>query len=376
MTDAKRLVDPIPLDYNHKFCYNYYITELFHFIHSMKYILIDTANMFFKSRYIASRMSSDDEKVGMALHLTLNSVQSVVRRFAGSEDCHVVFCTEGRSWRKDFYKPYKANRAVKRASLTDAEIELDTMFWETYENLIEYLKEKTNVSVLRCATAEADDLIARFIHLHPEDEHFIISSDTDFVQLIAPNVKQFNGINDQFITLEGYFDYKGNPIKDTKTKELKTVGDPQYLLFEKCMRGDTSDNVFSAYPGVRTKSTKKTVGLLESYADRHNKGFNWNNTMLHRWTDHEGVEHRVLDDYLRNVTLVDLTAQPQEIKDVVDNSIRTGLRTTITPTVGIHFMKFTTKHGLTKISDQATQFAKWLNAPYTGKLTKETQNVE
>ena len=340
------------------------------------YILIDTANMFFKSRHVASRMSTDEEKVGMALHLTLNSVQSVVRRFAGSTDYHVVFCTEGRSWRKDFYAPYKANRAVKRQSLTEAEVELDTMFWQTYESMIEFLKNKTNVSVLRCATAEADDLIARFIHLHPQDQHYIISSDTDFVQLIAPNVKQFNGVNDQFITLEGYFDSRDRPIKDSKTKEPKLVGDPQWLLFEKCMRGDSSDNVFSAYPGVRTKSTKKTVGLTEAYADRTAKGFSWNNLMLHRWTDHNGLEHRVLDDYLRNVTLVDLTAQPQDVKDTVDQSIREGLNVDHVQSVGIHFMKFCAKYELNKISEQATYFAKWLNTPYSGILTKEKQNVE
>ena len=39
------------------------------------------------------------------------------------------------------------------------------------------------------------------------------------------------------------------------------------------MRGDTSDNVFSAYPGVRTKGTKNKVGLLEAYAERKSKGF-------------------------------------------------------------------------------------------------------
>jgi 5'-3' exonuclease len=252
--------------------------------------------------------------------------------------------------------------------LTEEEVALDTMFWETYESMIEYLREKTNVSVLRCPTAEADDLIARFIHLHSEDEHYIISSDTDFVQLIAPNVKQFNGVNDQFITLEGYFDSRDRPVKDTKTKEPKLVGDPQWLLFEKCMRGDTSDNVFSAYPGVRTKSTKKSVGLMEAYADRVTKGFNWNNLMLQRWTDHEGVEHRVLDDYTRNVTLVDLTAQPQEVKDTVDASIREGLRTEPVQNVGFHFMKFCSKFDLVKISEQATFYAKWLNNTYSGVL--------
>ena len=90
--------------------------------------------------------------------------------------------------------------------------------------------------------------------------------------------------------------------------------------------------------------------------------------MLQRWTDHNGVEHRVLDDYIRNVTLVDLTAQPQDIKDVVDTCIREGLRTEAVPNVGFHFMKFCAKYELTKISEQATFYAKWLNNTYTGAL--------
>lgn len=338
----------------------------------MKYILVDSANTFFKSRHIASRLADDWAKVGMALHITLSSVQSIVRKFSGSEPVHVVFCLEGRSWRKDFYEPYKRNRAVKAASLTPAEVELDKLFWDTYEQFTTYLRDKTNTSVLRCPTAEADDIIARFIHLHPHDEHYIISSDSDFAQLIAPNVKQYNSVSGQLTTVDGYFDDRGRPVIDKKTGKQKEVVEPAYLLFEKCMRGDTSDNVFSAYPGVRTKSTKKTVGLLEAYADRHTKGFNWNNLMLQRWVDHNGVEHRVLDDYNRNVTLCDLTAQPQEIKDQVDECIRTGLNTAHIPNVGIHFMKFCSKWELTKISDQAESYSRWINSPYP---VKELENA-
>jgi hypothetical protein len=137
------------------------------------------------------------------------------------------------------------------------------------------------------------------------------------------------------------------------------------------MRGDTSDNVFSAYPGVRTKSTKNKVGLIEAFADRINKGFNWNNLMLQRWTDHEGKEHRVLDDYQRNVTLVDLNAQPQNIKDDVDNAIRQGVKSKQVSGVGIHFMKFCGKYDLEKISEQAESYAKWINSPYSGSLVQQ-----
>ena len=332
----------------------------------MKYALIDTANTFFRARHVASRNTDTWEKIGMALHLTFASVNQIVRKFGVD---HVVFCTEGRSWRKDHYLPYKKNRIVDEQSQTQAEVEENTMFWETYDMFITYLKEKTNCSVLRQERAEADDVIGRFVHLHPNDQIYIISSDTDYIQLISDNVFQYNGISNQLITPQGYFDDKGKLVVDKKTKEPKLLGDPQWHLFMKCMRGDSSDNVFSAYPGVREKGTKNKVGLTEAYADRTKQGYAWNNLLLQRWTDHNGVEHRVKDDYERNRILIDLTAQPDEIKQLVDDAIKNGVRTTSTTQVGMHFMKLCGKYELTKISEQAETYAKWLNSPYVGCLT-------
>ena len=331
----------------------------------MKYVLIDTANMFFRARHTAFRASDPWEKVGVALHTTLMSANKVVKRF---EADHVVFALEGRSWRKDHYKPYKANRAVARAALTEAEAEEDKMFWEAFDSLTKYLSEKTNCSVIRCANAEGDDIIARWIALHPQDDHVVVSSDTDFVQLVAPNVTQYNGITDELITLEGIYDAKGKHVVDKKTKQPKATPDPAWLLFEKCMRGDTSDNIFSAYPGVRTKGTKNKVGLQEAFTDRGARGYNWNNMMLQRWTDHNGEEHRVLDDYERNRSLIDLTCQPQEIKNAVDTTIREQLSHKDIGQVGVRFMQFCGKYELVRCSENADSFGRWLNQTYKGVL--------
>jgi len=331
----------------------------------MKYVLIDTANMFFRARHGAFRAADAWEKIGFALHITLMAVNKMARRF---EADHVVFALEGRSWRKDFYAPYKRNRAVARAALTETEAEEDKMFWETYDELTKYLSTRTNCSVIRHATAEADDVIARWIALHPEDQHTIVSSDTDFVQLVAANVQQYNGITDELITLEGTYDAKGNAVVDKKTKQPKATPDPAWLLFEKCMRGDSSDNVFSAYPGVRERGTKNKVGLREAYADRDRKGYNWNNMMLQRWTDPEGVEHRVLDDYERNRVLIDLTAQPDEVKAVVDAAIREQVSHRDVGQVGVRFMQFCGKYELNRCSESAEQFGRWMNQTYSGVL--------
>lgn len=331
----------------------------------MKYALIDTANTFFRARHVAARNTDLSEKIGMALHLTLASVNMAVRNYGID---HVVFCLEGRSWRKDVYAPYKRNRIVDQSTVTEAEKEESEMFWQTYEAFTTYLKERTNVSVLRHERAEADDLIARFIHLHPDDTHYIISTDSDYVQLITDKVFQYNGVSNELITLNGYLNDKGQVIKDKKTKEPKLLEDPQYLLFKKCMRGDSSDNVFSAYPGVREKGSKNKVGLIEAYEDRTKQGFQWNNLMLQRWTDHDNNEVRVRDAYERNRMLIDLTAQPQDIKDLVDARIVSDLNIANKPQVGIHFMKFCGKYELKKISDNAETFSKWLASPYKGKL--------
>ena len=178
----------------------------------------------------------------------------------------------------------------------------------------------------------------------------------------------YNGVQEITTTHEGFFDKKGLPVIDKKTKEAKPAPDPEWLLFEKCMRGDTSDNVFSAYPGVRKKGTKNKVGLMEAFADRQTKGFSWNNLMLQRWVDHNGVEHRVLEDYERNKQLIDLTAQPNDIRQIINETIDTATTADKNISqVGIRLMKFCHLYDLKKISDQAQAYAEPLNARYLEK---------
>jgi 5'-3' exonuclease len=314
----------------------------------MKYVLVDTANTFFR-----------------AFHITLNSIKKAWEDF---EADHIVFCLEGRSWRKDYYEPYKRNRQESRDALSPSQAEEEKIFWETFDAFKDFVTTKTNCTVMQHPELEADDLIAGWTQAHPDDDHVIISTDGDFAQLIAPNVTQYNGVSNTIITHEGYFDdKKRQPVIDKKTGLEKPAPIPDYMLFEKCMRGDTSDNVFSAYPGVRKKGTKNKVGLLEAYEDKGTKGYNWNNLMLQRWTDHDGVEHRVLDDYQRNVTLCDLTAQPENIKEKIFNTITENAQPKNISQVGLRLMKFCAIYDMQRISDNAQAYSKPLQARYPVK---------
>jgi len=302
------------------------------------------------------------------------SANSVIKKFDAD---HVVFAIEGRNnWRKKFYTPYKKTRADKLQARSEVEAEEDALFFETLNDTIEYIDTKTNCSLIGQDDAEADDVIARWIDLHPDDTHIILSSDTDYYQLIAENVSQFNGVTKELHTIAGTLNEKGKVVIDKKTQMPKHIGRPSWLLFEKCMRGDKSDNVFSAYPGVRTKGSKNKTGLEEAFNDRTKKGFAWNNLMLQRWMDHHDKEHRVLDDYERNKILIDLRKQPQDIKDKVDlaiiNAVLLNQVKAIAPNkISFGFMKFCGKHDLQKLAQYPESIVKWISKPYKGILADD-----
>ena len=320
-----------------------------------KYIIVDTANTFFRARHVVAN-GDLDTKIGLALHITLNSIKKAWNDFGGD---HVVFCLEGRSWRKDYYPRYKANRKITREKFTPAEEEADKEFWEAFDTFTTFVANKTNCTVLQNERLEADDLIAGWVQSHPDDQHIIISSDSDFAQLISPTVSQYNGITEVTTTIDGYLDKKGDTVIDKKTKEPKAPPDPEWLLFEKCMRGDSSDNVFSAFPKVRKNK------LIEAFEDRKNKGFVWNNIMLSKWVDHEGNEHRVKEDYERNRQLIDLTQQPDGVKEHIFGTIQ---KSTQNPKkiaqVGVFLLKLCHRYDLQRVKDNAQLYAEPLNARY------------
>jgi hypothetical protein len=95
--------------------------------------------------------------------------------------------------------------------------------------------------------------------------------------------------------------------------------------------------------------------------------------MLTKWTDHQGHEIRVRDAYERNRILIDLTAQPQDIKDKVDLAIIEQISHKELPQVGSHFLKFCGRFDLVKCSESAEQFGRWLTKNYRGVLVEHLQ---
>lgn len=428
----------------------------------MKFVLIDAANLFNRAHHVCG--GDAFTKAGMALHIIFNSLDKAFRQHGAN---HLVLCGEGRSWRYDYYPPYKAKRKLLRETLTPKEKEEQEVFYDVLKDFVTFMKEETRCTVLQTQGAEADDLIARFIQLHPNDEHMILSGDSDMVQLVAPNVTLFNGVTNVLVTHNGAFDERGRELvfhvkpsdgklkigqtledaqktkkredakalKEARDEELvvemqaknlraayerllaqedrsdialveaktawekadkafnkakmktltaKAEADKPFVyerdkdfaqraLFIKCIRGDAGDGVFSAYPGVRYQGSSKKVGIEDAWNDREAKGFHWNNFMLQRWEklnqDGSTEDVRVLDEYERNVQLIDLAAQPDDVKKLLDACIVEAIQKEPVGNVGLHFMRFCKKHDLIRIGERAAEHARYLNASYFQSVT-------
>lgn len=177
------------------------------------YILIDAYNMFYRAMY-GVQNTERDLKNNMLLHTMFYMIKKACDKFQPN---HLVVAMDGNgTWRKSLYPLYKANRQDRFQDMTPAEVETYESLKNTFENdFIPFLTEKTNISVIGCKDAEADDIISRFIKLHPNDLNVIISSDNDYVQLLSDNVLIYNTMDDRLITKEGIVGEKNKLLKFT-----------------------------------------------------------------------------------------------------------------------------------------------------------------
>lgn len=329
-----------------------------------KYVIVDTQNMFMRAVHVTR--GDAEQRASMSLHIMLASIAQAWRIFDAD---HIVFaleCPHNNNWRRTIDPGYKANRTAATIAQSQKEKEEAEIIFGTLNNLIFFLREKTNVTVLQCPCAEADDMIARWTQLHKDDKHVIISSDKDFHQLVKSNVMQYDGVNKKIFISKTFSltEFANLEAKVDKDINFATIEDPEWLLFEKIIRGDPGDNIFSAYPGARKKGSKKKVGIIEAYNDRNNQGYNWHTFMNVTWTDHNKKDHIVKDDFAKNTKLIDLSRHPDNVKTEMDNFIIINTSREPVTKVSIPFMKFCKQHELIKMLDRADEFKKIFMAKY------------
>jgi len=240
-----------------------------------------------------ARGSSSEES--MLRHFILNSVRLHNVNHRDKYGKMVIAC-DSRSWRKDAYPQYKANRKTGRDK---SEVDWDSVF-QTFTKVKEELKENFPYTVITVDGAEADDIIATLVKETQEfgknEPVMIISSDKDFVQLQRyGNVKQYSPITKKFVTHEKPVEY----------------------LYEHIFKGDSSDGV----PNVLSDD--------DTFVDMDKRQRPLSKKKIALWLDNiddlESVmTYDELRNYQRNKKVIDLNEIPDEvtnnIKQEVENS--------------------------------------------------------
>lgn len=221
-------------------------------------------------------------------HMVLNSIRTYNHRFKSEYGEMVIACDDRRSWRKEIFPYYKANRKRDRDK---SEIDWSTMF-EFLERIKLELKENFPYRVIQVDRAEADDVIGTLVNHFGailgdgQERLLIISGDKDFKQLQKySNVRQYDPVRKRFLD------------------EPR----PETYLKEHIIRGDVGDGVpnFLSEPdclvvGTRQKPIRQKV--LDEWLKQEPEEFLTDSTRRY---------------YERNRVMVDLDCTPDDIRSEV-----------------------------------------------------------
>lgn len=239
---------------------------------------------------------------------------------------HIVCAFDRPNWRVDYTKSEKCisqriYKGKRRVNFTPMELQRYSEFKEHVMFFEDMIRQYTSIVVLSGDQLEADDVIAGYAQrFGTNDRVIIISADKDLIQLMR---------------------FPNTILIDPNTNSNRTCDDIDYYMFEKCIRGDQSDNVASAFPKVRSTRLKKAF----------NDPYEYTNLMNETWITPYGNEIKVGDLFNENILLMDLFKQPDHIKQLINESIDYGIKT---QGKYDHFqmIKYCNRNGLIKLREQ------------------------
>jgi len=262
----------------------------------------------------------------------------------------IIGFDSGITWREKYTKSsesltnkvYKANRKEKK---TKKELEAKKYLNQKIDEMVNLFKH-TKLYVLQEPLIEADDFAGAICDMYsnvPGVEVVLLSSDKDYLQLL-----KYDNVN--II----------NPLKYGLDRNLEEWNnDAGLMIFEKCIRGDSKDNVRSSYPRLRKNK------LVEAYYDDVKKS----NIMNHEFEEtiycdiekkYIEKKYRVGDIFKENELLLCLDKQPKYIKKQIKKAIIKEMGKEKELDL-LKFIRFAGKNSLGNISSRVTELTDFLN---------------
>jgi hypothetical protein len=255
-------------------------------------ILVDLNQVMISNLMMQPGLKEEGINENMIRHMVLNSLRMYNSKFKELYGDMVICADDKKYWRRDLFPYYKAGRKKTRE---ESPYDWNLIF-ETLNKVRDEIRENFPYKVIQIDKTEADDVIGTICHKYgvelkneSTEKILILSSDKDFMQL------------QKFVNVEQY-----SPIAKKMLKEAN----PVKFLREHIIKGDRGDgipNILSSDDTFVTESRQKPV--IEK--------------KLNIWTTQkpeEFCDERMLRNYRRNESLIDLSKVPEEYVTKIINA--------------------------------------------------------
>jgi 5'-3' exonuclease len=318
-----------------------------------KLLVYDMSTVLYRAFFVHSQETNMDLLVRLAYNTGFNLMYKYYRIYRPDR---MVCVFDRPNWRVDYSKSEQSYSKViykghRRQSMTPEQLKVYKIFKMFMADFEEVLTECTGITVLAADKLEADDIIAGVCHRYGGedtasnnrfnirdrvDDHFVtvLSTDKDMIQLLR---------------------YKNVEVIDIATGKNRTMENcgfdsVDYYLYEKSMKGDPGDNVPNAYP--RYRKTK----IREAFEDPYKH----TNLMSAEWVNYDERIMSVGEMYKENRVLVDLTHQPDDIQDLILDTVVSGFSHRRTFSL-YHYLTFVGTYELKRLSDYLDAYTPMLS---------------
>lgn len=245
-----------------------------------KVLVYDVSNYLYASYFVSENdpnLRTREEKKAFWKFILVSMILNVRNKYDKPKE--VVLAIDSKNtWRKDYFKYYKARRVLKKEK-DDTDWDY---FYTTADSFIEEIKKHFPFKVVKVDKTEADDIIAVLSDkLAVDKEVIIVSRDKDFYQLLRnDNIKIYNPITNQEIVKEE------NPIE---------------FLTLHILKGDANDDVPNIFSddNVFVNSDKRQKAITKKITQE----------VLEEGLDKFVIKNGLIDNYNRNRKLIELSSE-------------------------------------------------------------------
>jgi len=181
-----------------------------------KIVFLDSGAFMFRSIYACKT------DIDLMKYCYLNMIVTSLRRLYLEPNDIIILAVDSEkgSWRRDYDKLYKSNRAEQRKK--HKEIVWEEVF-KTFGSLLTLLDKATNFHIVKIDKLEADDIIAYGVRYFKDNEVIIVSNDTDFEMLtVFQNVKLYTPVKQYYKKVTNPYSILTSKIQKETTDNLIT----------------------------------------------------------------------------------------------------------------------------------------------------------